>query len=125
MIETLRSERDGIFPWALNGLRRLIRNGYQFTISPHMERNLQEAVAEGNNLVQFMDSTGYIVLEKGTVACSTVLYRAYENWCSDNLEKPLSPKTSTQFLLPKNESTYGISYSKHAMREQRCSMAFM
>lgn len=90
LIEKLRSERNGIFPWALDGLRRLIHNGYQFTISPHMEQNLQEAVAEGNDLVQFMDFTGYIVLEKCTVACSAALYQAYENWCSDS-RKSLGP----------------------------------
>lgn len=118
LIEKFRSERDGILLWALEGLQRLIANGYRFTISPRMEKNLEEAVAEGNNLVQFMESTGYIVLEKGTVARSTALYQAYENWCSDNLEKPLSQKSFTQFLR-QNESTYGITYSKHAMGDQR------
>ena len=83
-----------------------------------MEQNLEEAVAEGNNLVQFMESTGYIVLEKDAVACSTALYRAYGRWCDDNLEKPLSQKSFTQFLR-QNENTYGITYSKHAMGDQR------
>ncbi|MBR5547891.1 MAG: DNA primase [Clostridia bacterium] len=118
LIEKLRSERDGILLWALEGLQRLIANGYQFTISPRMEQNLEEAVAEGNNLVQFMESTDYIVLEKDAVACSTALYRAYGRWCEDNLEKPLSQKSFTQFLR-QNESTYGITYSKHAMGDQR------
>lgn len=118
LIEKLRAERDGILLWALEGLQRLIANGYRFTISPRMEQNLEEAVAEGNNLVQFMESTGYIVLESGAVACSTALYRAYGRWCEDNLEKPLSQKSFTQFLR-QNESTYGITYSKHAMGDQR------
>ena len=45
-----------------------------------------------------MESSGYIILEKGSVARSTSLYTAYEQWCTDNLEKPLSQKTFVQFL---------------------------
>ena len=118
LIEKLRSEKEGILLWALEGLHRLIDNQYHFTISPRMEENLREAVAESNNLVQFMESSGYIILEKGSVARSTSLYTAYEQWCTDNLEKPLSQKTFVQFLR-QNEVTYGISYSKHAVGDQR------
>lgn len=118
LIEKLRAEREGILLWALEGLHRLIANDYRFTISPRMQRNLQEAIEEGNNLVQFMDSTGYIRLEKGTMAKSTELYKTYAKWCEDNLEKPLSQKSFIQFLR-QNESTYGITYSKHVLGDQR------
>lgn len=118
LIEKLRSEREGIFLWALEGLHRLIANNYCFTISSRMEKNLQDAMEDGNNLLQFMQSTGYIRLEKGTMAKSTDLYKAYSRWCNDNLEKPLSQKSFIQFLR-QNESSYGISYSKHVLGDQR------
>ena len=118
LIEKLRSEKEGIMLWALEGLHRLIANNYQFTVSERMERTLREAVEEGNNLVQFMESTGYIRLEAGTQAKSIYLYRAYQKWCEDNLEKPLSQKSFIQFLR-QNESTYGITYSKHVLDGQR------
>ena len=83
-----------------------------------MEKNLQDAMEDGNNLLQFMQSTGYIRLEKGTMAKSTDLYKAYSRWCNDNLEKPLSQKSFIQFLR-QNESAYDISYSKHVLGDQR------
>lgn len=118
LIEKLRSERESIFLWALEGLHRLIASNYRFTISSRMEKNLQDAMEDGNNLLQFMQSTGYIRLEKGTMAKSTDLYKAYSRWCNDNLEKPLSQKSFIQFLR-QNEAVYGISYSKHVLGDQR------
>lgn len=36
-------------------MQRLIANGYRFTINPRIEQNSKDAVAKGNNLVQFME----------------------------------------------------------------------
>ncbi len=83
-----------------------------------MKQNLRDAVEDGNNLIDFMDSTGYIRLESGTSAKSTDLYKAYERWCRDNLEKALSQKSFIQFLQ-QNEGKYGIAYSKHVLGDQR------
>ncbi len=44
---------------------------------------------DGNNIIVFTQSEGYIRLEKGTHATSKQLYGAYSQWCEDNLEKPL------------------------------------
>ncbi len=69
-------------------------------------------------MVQFMASSGYIGLEAGAAAKSTQLYAAYGQWCADNLEKPLSQKSFIQFLR-QNETSYGITYSKHVLGDQR------
>lgn len=118
LIEKLRNEKEGILLWALEGLHRLIDHQYRFTISARMEQNLLDAVEESNNLVQFMESSGYIKLEKGTCAKSIQLYKVYARWCYDNLERPLSQKTFIQFLR-QNEGVYGITYSKHVLGDQR------
>ncbi len=44
-------------PW---GLHRLIDNGYSFTISKRAEDNLTKAMQDGNNIIVFMQSEGYI-----------------------------------------------------------------
>ena len=44
LAERLCEEKEGIFLWALEGLRRLIRNDYQFTISERTAANLKEAM---------------------------------------------------------------------------------
>ena len=116
--EKLDAEVEGIFLWCLKGLKRLIARNYEFTISDRANRNLKEAVEESNNIVQFMQSSGYIRLEQGTAARSVYLYTAYKRWCKDNLEIPLSQKTFSQYLT-QNAGTYGILYSKHVIDNQR------
>lgn len=68
--EKLIAEAEGIFLWCLEGLHRLIDNGYQFTIRKRVEDNLTKAMQDGNNIIVFMESEGYIRLEKGTHATS-------------------------------------------------------
>lgn len=52
---------------------------------------------DGNNIIVFMQSEGYIRLEKGTHATSKQLYSAYSQWCEDNLEKPLGERSFSNF----------------------------
>lgn len=110
LIEKLRQETEGIFLWCLEGLKRLIENDYAFTISARARANLQEAMEDGNNVISFMQSQGYVRLEAGTIATTKSLYEAYQQWCVDNTEKPIGSKSFTGYLK-QNEQKYGITYS--------------
>lgn len=110
LIEKLRSEIDNIFLWCLEGLQRLLRNNYKFTVSERTAKNLKEAMVDSNNIIAFIESEGYVRLEKGTMATSKSLYLAYCKWCEDNMEKPMSAKSLTGYLK-QNEKIYGIKYS--------------
>lgn len=110
LIEKLRSEVEDIFLWCLEGLHRLLKNNYKFTVSERAARNLKEAMEDSNNIIAFMESDGYVRLEKGTMATSKSLYTAYCKWCEDNMEKPMSAKSLTGYLK-QNEKVYGIKYS--------------
>lgn len=101
---------DDIFIWCLEGLHRLLKNNYKFTISEKAARNLKEAMEDSNNSIAFMESDGYVRLEKGTMATSKSLYTAYCKWCEDNMEKPMSAKSLTGYLK-QNEKVYSIKYS--------------
>ena len=118
LIDKLRSEKEGIFLWMLEGLKRLMLNDFAFTISPQALANLKEAMENGNNIAQFMESEGYIRLEKGCKATSVDIYAAYSRWCKDNLEKPLSATTFKQYLS-QNAEQYGLEYSKHIHKNCR------
>ena len=118
LIDKLRAEKEGIFLWMLEGLRRLMLNDFAFTISPQAQANLQEAMENGNNIAQFMESDGYIRLEQGCKATSVDIYAAYARWCKDNLEKPLSATTFKQYLS-QNAEQYGLEYSKHITNNRR------
>lgn len=118
LIDKLRTEKEGILLWMLEGLRRLTINGYEFTMSPQATENLNTAMEDGNNIVQFLKSEGYIRFEQGTRARSVHLYGAYKRWCRENLETTLSARTFSQYLI-QHAKEYGIVYSKSAIDGQR------
>ena len=110
--DRLAAEAEGILLWALEGLHRLIENGYRFTISERARSNLESVRREDNNILSFLESEGYVRFEQGTHATSRKLYESYRKWCEDNVEKPLAERTFTGYLK-KNESKLGISYSQN------------
>ena len=112
LIEELSEERPGILLWMLEGLHRLLANRYQITISERSIQNLEAAMADSDNLTQFMQATAYVRFKPDTEERSTYLYRAYTKWCEDNLESPVPQKKFSQFLL-KNAGKYGLTFSKH------------
>ena len=112
LIEELSEERPGILLWMLEGVHRLLANRYQFTISERSIQNLEAAMADSDNLTQFMQATAYVRFKPDTEERSTYLYRAYTKWCEDNLESPVPQKKFSQFLL-KNAGKYGLTFSKH------------
>ena len=112
LTDKLIAEKEGIFLWCLKGLRRLIRQGYKFSVSSRMKHNLGTVKREANNIIEFMESTGYIRLEEGTYAASKQIYSAYLKWCADNAEKPLSDRTFTRWLSGEQERLH-IRYDKN------------
>jgi len=112
LTDKLIAEKEGIFLWCLQGLKRLIRNGYAFSVSNRMKQNLETVRRDANNIIEFFESTGYIRLEAHTSASSRQLYNAYVKWCSDNAEKPLSDRTFTRWMRGEEERL-GIKYDKN------------
>ena len=110
LAEKLCSEAEGIFLWALEGLHRLIDNDYRFTISDAAKENMTAAVSEGNNIVEFLNSEGYIRFKAEFEASSRELYSVYRLWCEDNAAMPLSAKSFCVYLK-QNERTYNLEYT--------------
>ena len=111
LIDKLSEELPGILLWALDGLKRLLTNQYRFTISERAKQNLAAAMEDGCNLDQFMQANSYVRFDPEKSARSTYLFRAYNKWCADNLEKPVTQKKFSQYLF-KNAERYGIRFSK-------------
>ncbi len=110
LAERLCAEKEGIFLWALAGLQRLIRNGFQFTLSDRASANMDAAVADGNNIVEFMKSQGYFQFKADSEVSSKDFYDVYRIWCEDNALNPLAQKTLTNYLK-QNESLYNLEYT--------------
>ena len=106
----LHAEREGILLWCLEGLIRLFLNDFQFTITPRAQENLNDAIREGNNAVDFMNSEGYFRFDSQGTASSRALYGVYRDWCDDNAVTPMSSTSLIQYLN-QNQSRFGLIYS--------------
>ena len=107
LAEKLIAEKEGIFLWMLEGLRRLIANHYHFTISQRAKDNITSAVRDANNILDFLDSEGYVAFKTDYEASTKNLYAAYKRWCEDNAENPLSPKSFAN-QLSQNAERYHL-----------------
>ena len=101
-----------MFLWCFYGLQRLIEQNYQFTLSEQTRENMAAAVSDGNNLVEFMQSKGYITFFSEAEASTTELYQVYKLWCEDNAYTPLSQR-SFSLHLTENQETYHIRASNN------------
>lgn len=106
----LTQETEGIMMWALDGLYRLFVNDFRFTISQRARNNMLESIADGVNIVEFMDAKGYFSFDPMGRATSRLLYRAYRDWCEDNSLTPLGSKTFSAYLK-QNGTDYGLEYT--------------
>jgi putative DNA primase/helicase len=110
--QKLLAERDSIFMWCLAGLKRLMNQNFAFTISQDAESNLRKAEYDGNNILEFMASTGYIAYDYHAMTTSKRLYRAYENWCNDNALRPLADRSFWSYLR-EHTLDYDLEYTTH------------
>jgi putative DNA primase/helicase len=96
--DKLIAEKDAIFMWCYYGLCRLMENNFRFTISPQAEANLLKAESEGNNILDFLGSTGYITFDYNAKTTSRRLYEVYRDWCADNALRPLSDRSFWSYI---------------------------
>ena len=116
--EKLIKELDDIFVWCFEGLQRLIRNGYKFTISQRTIDNLEESRRESNNIIAFMES-GHDFSFDSTAECHTKeLYWAYADWCSLNSLEALKLRTFANYLKS-NSQMYNINYNENVKGKNR------
>ena len=88
----------------------MIDNDYKFTVSQSAQDNMDAAVSDGNNIIEFLSSEGYIRFKADYEVSSKDLYAVYKLWCDDNALSSLSQKSFCSFLK-QNESRYNIEYT--------------
>ena len=114
LTQKIQAEKSGVFNWMLEGLARLMRNGWEFTTSEQAKRNLEESKQESFNLLAFLADENAVRL--GNLAdtiTSNDLYSAYEAWCRANGENPVRQKTVASYLKAE-ETRLGIRYTGNA-----------
>ena len=107
LVDKLLWEKEGIFLWCLEGLHRLIGNNYQFSISGKARENMETVKRSSNNVIEFLQSEGYIRFKADSEASSKALFEAYQRWCEDNAQKPMSANRLSSELA-QNERLYNV-----------------
>ena len=107
LVDKLLREKEGIFLWCLEGLHRLIGNNYQFSISGKARENMETVKRSSNNVIEFLQSEGYIRFKADSEASSKALYEAYQRWCEDNAQKSMSANRLSSELA-QNERLYNV-----------------
>ena len=93
----MMEEVEGRVLWCIDGLERLIRNDYQFTISNKSQLLMDEMWEDDDNILSFLESTGYI---------------AYCRWCNENLDVPVSERSFAR-RFKERSAGYGMTYDKN------------
>lgn len=104
LAEKMAAEKEGIFLWCLEGLKRLVSNNYHFTISQRAKENISTAVKNADNVIDFLSSDGYISFNADSESSTKDLYKAYLDWCGDNAESALTAKSFANHLAQYAES---------------------
>lgn len=115
--QKLIREKHKIFMWALAGLYRLHAQNYQFTISRQTQNNMARAVAQSDNVISFLKSRGYIVLDRDSSASIRQLYRCYCQWCQDNSLPALSSRSFGESLQIRG-TPLGLRYTTNVPTPQ-------
>ena len=108
--EKMKAEKDSIFKWMFDGLQRLIRNNYCFTLSDKTRRNISEMMADNCNVIEFLADNYAVGFSAQSETSCTDLYNSYTHWCELNALTALKRETVISWLKA-NQQKYSIRYS--------------
>ena len=115
LIEKFRTEADGIFRFALEGLRRLIKNHYVFSETQVNADELQQYREESDSVLSFVKDNCEIATGSNEYVGSTELFNAYKKYCEECGLKPYSQKSFIQQLT----STYPVTRATDELGKRR------
>ena len=121
--EKLAKEIEGITLWCLEGLKRLVRNGFHFTVSDRTKANQAEMRRDEDSILDFFESEGYISFDPEALCTTKDLYDAYKLWCMDNLAN-IRSETSFSKEFKDHASKLGITYIKNVPIKGRLARGY-
>lgn len=104
------AEKDKIFCWMYDGLRRLIANNYRFTISDKAKLNVKETMQDSCNIPEFLSDTERVTYGEKLCVTSSTLYDSYSRWCDDNALTALKRENFISWIK-QNEDKLKVHYS--------------
>ena len=107
--DKLRAEKEQIVVWALDGLYRLMKRDFHFTVSDRSKAAIMSAMDEANNVVSFLRSKGSFTFDPEGEITSREFYNIYKSWCDDNAIEPVSKRQVIGYLRAHCHE-YGMTY---------------
>ncbi len=96
MLDKLQAEADGIFMFAVEGLKRLISNKFKFSETKNTKAELHKYRVDSNSVLSFVEETCTIALEAEVERTS--LFENYRDYCKECNLQPVSQKTFNKDL---------------------------
>lgn len=104
------AEKDKIFCWMFDGLRRLIANNFRFTISDKAKLNVKETMQDSCNIPEYLADDSRVTYGEKLCVTSSALYDSYSRWCDDNALTALKRETFISWIR-QNEDKLKVHYS--------------
>lgn len=109
-------EKDKIFRWMYDGLKRLIENKFRFTVSAKTKANISEVIEDNCNIRDFLADSEAVSHGNDLYVTGAELYFAYTVWCGNNAITPLKRDHFINWLK-KNQERLGIRYDMNVIDE--------
>lgn len=108
LLEKFRAEADGIFLYALEGLRRLMNNHYVFSETKTNADELQQYREDSDSVLSFVKEYCIVTGSDTDSVGSTELFNTYKRYCEECGLKPYSQKSFIQQLMSSFDIERGV-----------------
>lgn len=91
LINELKEEIGGIFGWALEGAKKIVAQGYKFSVPESMKEAKRVFAKEQSSVMTFF-ADNYTVTGNidDDFVIKAEIYKKYKDWCSENKRQPKS-----------------------------------
>lgn len=96
LLDKFAVEADGIFMFAVEGLKRLIDNGFRFSETPNTKAELQRYRIDSNSVLSFVEDC--CKLSPDAEAERSEIFEKYREYCRNAGLSPVSQKTFNKDL---------------------------
>ena len=107
-------EAEGIIQWALVGLKRLMDNNWQFTVSDRSEQYLNGYKAMSDHFPDFLEDA--FTMGEDRDFSTTELLMAYKTWCRRNAITPCTDRVVTRWFA-NNSEKYHLEATNNVYRD--------
>ena len=112
LAEKFIAEKEKIFCWMFDGLKRLIGNNFRFTVSEKTKQNVADVMTDNCNIFEFLKDNSFVTFGEKFETSGVDLYGGYVTWCNRNALTALKKDTFIAWLHS-NEAKYGIRYDSN------------